>query len=61
MKVYQVVNTKPKPIGIAMDPVRNTIWVACYEGYIMVFDDTCYRLEDPENCKIRAITPPPVR
>jgi hypothetical protein len=27
------------PIGIAYEPTTGSVWVACYGGSIMVFDD----------------------
>ena len=40
MKVVQTVNTGVKPIGITYDASTRKIWVACYPGSIMVFEDT---------------------
>ena len=28
------------PIGIAYEPTTGSVWVACYGGSIMVFDDS---------------------
>jgi hypothetical protein len=39
MKVIQVVNTNAPPIGITYDAPSKTVWVCCYSGSIMVFDD----------------------
>ena len=39
MKVLQTVNTNANPIGITYDPVSREVWVACYSGSIMVFQD----------------------
>ncbi|NMG07537.1 YncE family protein [Brasilonema sp. UFV-L1] len=39
MKVIQTVNTEPQPIGITYDSKTHQIWVACYSGSIMVFQD----------------------
>ena len=42
MKVMESIKTNDKPIGITYDNETNNIWVACYEGSIMVFHDTYY-------------------
>ncbi|MEG4212309.1 peptidoglycan-binding protein [Microcoleus sp. S13_B4] len=39
MKVLQKVNVNSSPIGITYDPDTNQVWVACYSGSIMVFQD----------------------
>lgn len=39
MKVLQTVNTNPDPIGVTYNPESNEIWVACYSGSLMVFQD----------------------
>ena len=39
MKVIQQVATKSKPIGVTFDAMKHTVWVACYGGAIMVFED----------------------
>ncbi len=39
MKVLQTVNVNSSPIGITYDPETNRVWVACYSGSIMVFQD----------------------
>lgn len=39
MEVVQTVKTHAKPIGITFDAQRNMVWVACYTGSIMVFED----------------------
>ncbi|MGB7439950.1 MAG: peptidoglycan-binding protein [Coleofasciculaceae cyanobacterium] len=39
MKVLQTVSTNANPIGITYDPVSREVWVACYSGSIMVFQD----------------------
>ena len=39
MKVIQVVNTNAAPIGITYDAPSKSVWVCCYSGSIMVFDD----------------------
>jgi len=39
MSIQQTVNTKSNPIGITYDPETNQVWVACYSGTIMVFQD----------------------
>jgi YVTN family beta-propeller protein len=38
-KVLQTVNVNASPIGITYDPETNQVWVACYSGSIMVFQD----------------------
>ncbi|MEG3975642.1 peptidoglycan-binding protein [Microcoleus sp. herbarium8] len=39
MKVLQTVNVNSSPIGITYDPETHQVWVACYSGSIMVFQD----------------------
>jgi YVTN family beta-propeller protein len=39
MKVLQKVNVASHPIGITYDPQTRQVWVACYSGSIMVFQD----------------------
>lgn len=39
MAVVQTVAVNPAPIGITYDPETRQIWVACYSGSIMVFQD----------------------
>ncbi|MEG4839456.1 MULTISPECIES: peptidoglycan-binding protein [unclassified Microcoleus] len=39
MKVLQTVKVNSSPIGITYDPETNQVWVACYSGSIMVFQD----------------------
>ncbi|MGH8888373.1 MAG: cytochrome D1 domain-containing protein [Acidothermaceae bacterium] len=39
MRVVQTVDTLNDPIGITYDDATNRIWVACYSGAIMVFND----------------------
>jgi DNA-binding beta-propeller fold protein YncE len=39
MRVLQTVQACHHPIGIAHEPVTNRVWVACYGGSILVYDD----------------------
>ena len=39
MRVVATVPTQHHPIGITFDPVTRRVWVACYSGSIMVFQD----------------------
>ncbi|MCL1463441.1 YncE family protein [Argonema galeatum] len=39
LKVVQTVNVGSNPIGITYDPKAREVWVACYSGQIMVFQD----------------------
>lgn len=39
MRVVQVVRANPMPIGITYDYLTRDVWVSCYSGSIMVFDD----------------------
>ncbi|MFB2836391.1 YncE family protein [Floridanema evergladense] len=39
MKVLQTVGVGANPIGITYDPKNREVWVACYSGQIMVFQD----------------------
>lgn len=38
MKVIGTVSTQKHPIGISYDPPTRRVWVACYSGFIHVFD-----------------------
>lgn len=40
MKVVQRVPTDPAPIGITYDDVTHQVWVACYGGSMLIFDDS---------------------
>jgi len=42
MRVIQTVATGEKPIGVTFDPETGRVWVACYTGKIMVFEDQRY-------------------
>lgn len=42
MKIMDNISTNDKPIGITFDNETKNIWVACYEGSIMVFHDSYY-------------------
>ncbi|HEY9853354.1 MAG TPA: hypothetical protein V6D28_28030 [Leptolyngbyaceae cyanobacterium] len=39
MKVIQKVRVAASPIGVTYDPQTREVWVACYSGQIMVFQD----------------------
>lgn len=39
-EVMQTVKTDPHPIGITYEPTKERVWVACYGGSIIVFDDS---------------------
>jgi YVTN family beta-propeller protein len=39
LKLLQKVNVAANPIGITYDPQTRQVWVACYSGSIMVFQD----------------------
>jgi YVTN family beta-propeller protein len=39
MRVLQTVEACYHPIGIAYEPVTRRVWVACYTGSVLVFDD----------------------
>ncbi len=39
MKVIQTVNVNHHPIGITYDAATKQVWVACYTGSLMVFQD----------------------
>lgn len=39
MQVLQTVSTNSAPIGITYNPLSREIWVACYSGSLMVFQD----------------------
>lgn len=40
LEVIDSAATDHHPIGIAYEPTTRTVWVACYGGSILVFDDT---------------------
>ena len=40
MTVMQTVQTDVHPIGITYEPTLQRVWVACYGGRILVFDDS---------------------
>ncbi len=42
MAVVDYIETNDKPIGITYDSQEHNVWVACYEGSIMVFHDRFY-------------------
>lgn len=39
MKVVQTIKTRKHPIGVTYDPETRRVWVACYSGSLMVFQD----------------------
>lgn len=39
MQVVRTVSVDPAPIGITYDPKTRQVWVACYSGSILVFQD----------------------
>jgi len=39
MKVLTSAKTAKRPIGIAYDPLMKQIWVSCYSGTLMIFQD----------------------
>lgn len=39
MKVLQTVSTEAAPIGVTYDPETHQVWVACYTGSLMIFQD----------------------
>lgn len=41
-RIKETVSTYDKPIGITVDEVTGNIWVACYTGYIQIFEDSEY-------------------
>jgi len=40
MKAMQSVTTDHHPIGITYEPTKKRVWVACYGGTVIVFDDS---------------------
>ena len=40
MHVIQTISTPSHPIGITYEPTQSRVWVACYSGSILVFDDS---------------------
>ena len=54
MHLVEKQKTQDKPIGVTFDPIDRRVWVACYSGSIMVFEDRSlpepappFRLEHP--------------
>ena len=39
MKIVQTVKTNPKPIGVTVDLDNDKVWVACYGGTLLIFDE----------------------
>ncbi|MGH2568195.1 MAG: cytochrome D1 domain-containing protein, partial [Bacteroidota bacterium] len=39
MEVVRELSTDHHPIGVTVDPETNQVWVACYSGSIMIFQD----------------------
>jgi YVTN family beta-propeller protein len=39
LELLQTVPTAPSPIGITYDAERHNVWVACYGGSILIFND----------------------
>lgn len=39
MAVVRTVRTRKHPIGVAVDDATRQVWVSCYQGFIMVFQD----------------------
>jgi YVTN family beta-propeller protein len=39
MRVVQTIKTRKHPIGVTYDPEPRQVWVACYSGSLMVFQD----------------------
>lgn len=50
MTISQTVETHEKPIGITFDPITKSVWLACYTGSIMVFEDE--ELLAPQNAQV---------
>ncbi|WP_427383729.1 YncE family protein [Janibacter sp. G56] len=40
MTAVQTVQTDPLPIGITYEPTKKRVWVACYNGTVLVYDDS---------------------
>lgn len=49
MKVLDEVKTNEHPIGITFDELTANVWVACYSGSIMVFNDTNFTINPEPN------------
>jgi YVTN family beta-propeller protein len=41
-KKLETVHTREHPVGITVHPLTGQVWVACYSGFIQIFDDTEY-------------------
>jgi YVTN family beta-propeller protein len=39
MKVLETVATDQHPIGVTYDPQTRQVWVSCYSGTILIFQD----------------------
>ncbi len=57
MKVIQQVGTKSKPIGVTFDAEKHTVWVACYGGAIMIFEDQSLMHGPPSDEPFITLTP----
>ncbi|MDX2245455.1 MAG: cytochrome D1 domain-containing protein [Bacteroidia bacterium] len=59
MVLIETVATKEKPIGVTFDSVTKSVWVACYVGSILVFEDkNYYDLRDRVDPKEAGPLPP---
>lgn len=56
MVVVEKHKTKSKPIGITFDDRTNNVWVACYSGSLMVFEETAYSPMRPLHLDVIAQT-----
>ena len=52
MTVVQQVATNSKPIGVAFDPVNKNVWVACYSGSLMLFEERATERRETCPCHI---------
>ncbi len=46
MSVLSRVKTNDRPIGVTFDAKNNNVWVACYSGSIMIFEDQSYKVNE---------------
>ncbi|RMG70051.1 MAG: hypothetical protein D6722_09190, partial [Bacteroidetes bacterium] len=51
------VKTDEKPIGLTLDPETHSVWVACYTGSIMVFEDLNFPAPPAEAVVHHHVTP----
>lgn len=59
MQLVQTVKTNDKPIGVTFDEKEKNVWVACYTGSVMIFEDKAYFDLRSENIDLMVAGPLP--